>query len=504
MGMKHNYSCGSLAAAEQLEALMRHAAPPGSGCCGMMLGSEQQGIMSQKLRQQFVNGGAAPMQNFLGNQMGAQSGVDPAACNAAFGSSSHDGFSQALDRIDFSQGALPILMRGGGGEPQRSPQLDASGFGRGALGSSFASGGVPPGQPMQSQHMQNVASPLSMLYHGANAALGHNQVASSPVVSGDQMDGQQKRRFVWSPELHSRFEAAVNALGLDAAKPKSILRLMNVEGLTKANIKSHLQKYRCLMQKRASSSATTSQPSTAPVSASGEAARETSPADPAMPAITMCAGSLPGVQSCMPSSAPSAASGSATCANMMDLSALSSSDQRQAALPDAIISQGGCSLQRNLEVQEMTLKVQMDLQEELSRQLQLQKRLQTEMECMMNARAAEAKAMDESSATSSKMNNILALKHKLQHELQAHLRMQHQLLSQLNQVVLPVIGGDAMPGGAAPLGSAAAAAGEPSIQHDIGNDDGEEDGGEDDDDDDDDDEDDEGEMGSAKRPKLDR
>ena len=28
MGMKHNYSCGSLAAAEQLEALMRHAAPP--------------------------------------------------------------------------------------------------------------------------------------------------------------------------------------------------------------------------------------------------------------------------------------------------------------------------------------------------------------------------------------------------------------------------------------------------------------------------------------------
>merc|ERR1719217_1754686 len=90
-----------------------------------------------------------------------------------------------------------------------------------------------------------------MLYHGANAALGHNAVSSSPVVSGDPMgDGQQKRRFVWSPELHSRFEAAVNALGLDAAKPKSILRLMNVEGLTKANIKSHLQKYRCMVQKR--------------------------------------------------------------------------------------------------------------------------------------------------------------------------------------------------------------------------------------------------------------
>ena len=378
MGMKHNYSCGSLAAAEQLEALMRHAAPPGGlPGCGMMLGSEQQGIMNQKLRQQF--GGSAPMQNFLGS---CNSQGDP----AAFGSSSHDGFSQALDRIDFSQGALPMMMRDGG-QPQRSPQLEPSGYGRG-LGSSFASG----------QNMQNSASPMSMLYHGANAALGHNAVSSSPVFSGDPMgDGQQKRRFVWSPELHSRFEAAVNALGLDAAKPKSILRLMNVEGLTKANIKSHLQKYRCLMQKRAASGGATSQPSTAPVSACGEPSRDTSPAEPALPAITMGAlpsalpSSLPGVQSCMPAATPSAAAGSATCANMMDLSALSSSDQRQAALPDAIISQGGCSLQRNLEVQEMTLKVQMDLQEELSRQLQLQKRLQSEMESMMNARAAEAK-----------------------------------------------------------------------------------------------------------------
>jgi len=35
----------------------------------------------------------------------------------------------------------------------------------------------------------------------------------------------QKRRFVWTADLHSRFEAAVNALGLDNAKPKSILKL---------------------------------------------------------------------------------------------------------------------------------------------------------------------------------------------------------------------------------------------------------------------------------------
>ena len=112
--------------------------------------------------------------------------------------------------------------------------------------------------------------------------------------------------------------------------------------------------------------------------------------------------------------------------------------------------------------------------------------------------------MDESSATSSKMNNILALKHKLQHELQAHLRMQHQLLSQLNQVVLPVIGGDAMPDGdgAAPLDGPAAAAGGPKIQHDNGNEDGYEDGAEDDEDDEEDGDDESG--NGKKRPKLER
>ena len=71
----------------------------------------------------------------------------------------------------------------------------------------------------------------------------------------------------------------------------------------------------------------------------------------------------------------------------------------------------------------MTLKVQMDLQEELSRQFQLQRRLQTEMECIVHALAPGPSAADDEA--SSKMDNILALKHKLQHELQAHLRMQH-------------------------------------------------------------------------------
>ena len=78
------------------------------------------------------------------------------------------------------------------------------------------------------------------------------------------------------------------------------------------------------------------------------------------------------------------------------------------------------------------------------------------------------------------------------------------LLSQLNQVVLPVIGGDAMPDGdgAAPLDGPAAAAGEPNIQHDNGNEDGYEDGAEDDEDDEEDGDDESG--NGKKRPKLER
>ena len=52
--------------------------------------------------------------------------------------------------------------------------------------------------------------------------------------------------FVWSPDLHHRFEAAVAELGLEQA----IAQIMDLHGEnvpTRLRIKSHLQKYRlCL------------------------------------------------------------------------------------------------------------------------------------------------------------------------------------------------------------------------------------------------------------------
>ncbi|XP_057996894.1 transcription factor HRS1 isoform X2 [Hevea brasiliensis] len=70
----------------------------------------------------------------------------------------------------------------------------------------------------------------------------------SNLRNGPQPSQQQtarKQRRCWSPELHRRFVNALQQLGgSQAATPKQIRELMQVDGLTNDEVKSHLQKYR--------------------------------------------------------------------------------------------------------------------------------------------------------------------------------------------------------------------------------------------------------------------
>ncbi|XP_076954835.1 transcription factor HHO2-like isoform X2 [Bidens hawaiensis] len=60
-----------------------------------------------------------------------------------------------------------------------------------------------------------------------------------------QQQTSRKQRRCWSTELHKRFVNALQELGgSQVATPKQIRELMQVDGLTNDEVKSHLQKYR--------------------------------------------------------------------------------------------------------------------------------------------------------------------------------------------------------------------------------------------------------------------
>ncbi|KAH7687317.1 CheY-like protein [Dioscorea alata] len=66
--------------------------------------------------------------------------------------------------------------------------------------------------------------------------------------SHSNKSNKKKMKVDWTPELHKQFVQAVEQLGIDQAIPSKILELMKVDGLTRHNVASHLQKYR--MHKR--------------------------------------------------------------------------------------------------------------------------------------------------------------------------------------------------------------------------------------------------------------
>ncbi|PIN08594.1 hypothetical protein CDL12_18827 [Handroanthus impetiginosus] len=64
-----------------------------------------------------------------------------------------------------------------------------------------------------------------------------------------QSGSQKRTKITWTNSLHNRFLEAIRSIGLDRAVPKKILEVMNVPGLTRENVASHLQKYRIFLRR---------------------------------------------------------------------------------------------------------------------------------------------------------------------------------------------------------------------------------------------------------------
>lgn len=73
----------------------------------------------------------------------------------------------------------------------------------------------------------------------ASPPVAVHQHGRKPVIIKKTM----QNRVIWTKRLHSIFLEAIKHVGINA-KPKLILQVMAVEGLTRENVASHLQKYR--------------------------------------------------------------------------------------------------------------------------------------------------------------------------------------------------------------------------------------------------------------------
>ncbi|KMZ73690.1 Two-component response regulator ARR14 [Zostera marina] len=71
-----------------------------------------------------------------------------------------------------------------------------------------------------------------------------------PIKDNKKVPKEIKPMVVWDSYLHDKFIEAIQIIGPHRAVPKHILEEMNVPGLTRENVASHLQKFRLYIKKR--------------------------------------------------------------------------------------------------------------------------------------------------------------------------------------------------------------------------------------------------------------
>ncbi|KAJ0713866.1 putative transcription factor MYB-HB-like family [Helianthus annuus] len=104
-------------------------------------------------------------------------------------------------------------------------------------------------QPPPLNHQQELA-PVTISTPSSQPNSGEFDSPELGGGGGDEPARTLKRpRLVWTPQLHKRFVDAVAHLGIKNAVPKTIMQLMSVDGLTRENVASHLQKYRLYLKR---------------------------------------------------------------------------------------------------------------------------------------------------------------------------------------------------------------------------------------------------------------
>ncbi|KAF8008603.1 hypothetical protein BT93_K2310 [Corymbia citriodora subsp. variegata] len=117
-----------------------------------------------------------------------------------------------------------------------------------------ASASASPSERIIHEDVNIPVQPLNLEKEGSTQ--DQNGKKRSRVDEGENDEGidyslipPRKSKVVWTTGLHDLFLHAINYIGLDKAVPKRILEFMNVPGLTRENIASHLQKYRIFLKK---------------------------------------------------------------------------------------------------------------------------------------------------------------------------------------------------------------------------------------------------------------
>lgn len=177
----------------------------------------------------------------VGNYRSKGGAFVPFKVSAQSGSGSGSGSSSSSQSQVPSLSLMPPLpeLGGGYGGSKSMNSNSKTGTCRVVSGSTFLTEQVKfPTKPQTQQKQQQTTH-------------NHNQQQQQ-----QQQQPFRKQRRCWSPELHRRFVDALQQLGgSQAATPKQIRELMQVEGLTNDEVKSHLQKYRLHVRKLPNSSA---------------------------------------------------------------------------------------------------------------------------------------------------------------------------------------------------------------------------------------------------------